>query len=209
MTPLVIGIAGGSGSGKTTLADRVAGRFGDRIALLRHDDYYKPTRHLSVEERAALNYDHPSAFDTALLVRHLDALRQGEAVDTPLYDYATHDRKAQTRRVEPKAVVVVEGILILEDPDLRERFDLKVYVDTDADVRILRRIRRDVEERGRSLDSVIRQYLTTVKPMHEAFVAPSRRHADVIIPEGGNNPAAYGMLFDRISAFLDNQKQEN
>ena len=194
MGHLVIGIAGGTGSGKTTLANNILSHFGDRISILRHDDYYKSHDNLSYEERSRLNYDHPDAFDTELLCKHIRELKSGFAVESPTYDYTVHNRSSVTRRIEPRAVILVEGILIFENSELCELFDLKVFVDTDADVRILRRILRDVKERARTLDSVVTQYLTKVKPMHEAFVEPSKKRADVIIPEGGNNPIAYGML---------------
>ncbi|MGM9647745.1 MAG: uridine kinase [Eubacteriales bacterium] len=199
---LIIGIAGGSGSGKTTLAENIAAHFGDQISVLRHDDYYRSQKGLPFAERAALNYDHPSAFDTDLLIAHLDSLKAGIAIDSPLYDYSTHDRSEATRRVEATDVILLEGILIFENADLLSRLDMKIYVDTDPDVRIVRRILRDVKERGRTLDSVICQYLTTVKPMHEAFVEPSKKNADIIIPEGGQNPVAYGMIIQKIAAHL-------
>lgn len=199
---IVIGIAGGSGSGKTTLANNIAAHFGERIAMLRHDDYYKKHTDLPLEERAKINYDHPSAFDTELLLEHLDALKNGSPVNCPIYDYSIHDRGQDIRIVEPADVIILEGILIFENKDVLSRLDIKVFVDTDPDVRILRRIIRDVKERGRTLDSVAMQYLGTVKPMHEAFVEPSKKHADVIIPEGGNNPVAYGMLIDKIEKHL-------
>ena len=200
--PLIIGIAGGSGSGKTTLAENIANHFGNEISVLRHDDYYKSQKDLSLTQRASLNYDHPDAFDTDLLISHLDSLKNGIAVDCPLYDYAHHDRSDETRRVEATRVILLEGILIFENPDLLSRLDMKIFVDTDPDVRIIRRILRDVKERGRTLDSVICQYLATVKPMHEAFVEPSKKNADVIIPEGGMNPVAYGMIIQKIAAHL-------
>lgn len=199
---IIIGIAGGSGSGKTTLANNIAAHFGDRIAMLRHDDYYKKNTDLPLEERAKINYDHPSAFDTELLLEHLDALKNGSPVNCPIYDYSMHDRGQDIRIVEPADVIILEGILIFENKEVLSRLDIKVFVDTDPDVRILRRIIRDVKERGRTLDSVAMQYLGTVKPMHEAFVEPSKKHADVIIPEGGNNPVAYGMLIDKIENHL-------
>ena len=201
----IIGIAGGSGSGKTTLARNIANHFGDKIAILRHDDYYKEHSDLPYEERNKLNYDHPDAFDTPLLIKHLDALRQGHPIDCPTYDYTQHNRSDKTRRIEPRAVILIEGILILSDPRVVERLDMKIYVDTDADVRIIRRIVRDTKKRGRSLESVIAQYLDTVKPMHEAFVEPSKRLADIIIPEGGKNPVAYGMIIDKIEKTLSEQ----
>lgn len=203
MGHLVIGIAGGTGSGKTTLANNILSHFGDRISILRHDDYYKSHDNLSYEERSRLNYDHPDAFDTELLCKHIRELKSGFAVESPTYDYTVHNRSSVTRRIEPRAVILVEGILIFENSELCELFDLKVFVDTDADVRILRRILRDVKERARTLDSVVTQYLTKVKPMHEAFVEPSKKRADVIIPEGGNNPIAYGMLIGRIEKQLE------
>lgn len=203
--PLIIGIAGGSGSGKTTLAERIAAHFGDAVATLRHDDYYKEQKGLSLEARAAINYDHPDAFDTDLLIKHLDALYAGCAIDAPMYDYTVHDRSDRVRRVEPRDVVLLEGILILENKALRERLDIKLFVDTDADVRILRRIVRDVKGRGRSLDSVIGQYLATVKPMHEAFVEPSKKHADLIVPEGGKNAVAFELIIARLEALLENK----
>lgn len=198
--PLIIGIAGGSGSGKTTLAERIATHFGDGVAMLRHDDYYRAQSALTLAERTTLNYDHPDAFDTDLLVSHLAALSRGCAIDAPVYDYTVHDRSAQTRRVEPRDVILLEGILILAHEELRALMDIKLFVDTDADVRILRRITRDVKGRGRSLDSVISQYLATVKPMHEAFVEPSKKYADVIVPEGGENAVAFELIIARLEA---------
>lgn len=199
---LLIGIAGGSGSGKTTLTENIIRHFENRISLLRHDDYYKPQKDLTLSERASLNYDHPSAFDTDLLIQHIDLLKQGHAVSCPIYDYTVHDRSERVRVVESTDVILLEGILIFENPDLLSRMDMKIYVDTDADVRIVRRILRDVKERGRTLDSVITQYLSTVKPMHDAFVEPSKKNADIIIPEGGMNPVVYGMIIGRIAEHL-------
>ena len=199
---MIIGIAGGSGSGKTTLAENIAAHFGSRVSILRHDDYYRAQRDVPITERARMNYDHPDAFDTDLLLSHLDALARGEDVDSPTYDYTVHDRAATTHRVAATPVIVLEGILIFENAAVRERLDMKIFVDTDADVRILRRLVRDVRERGRSLDSVVSQYLTTVKPMHEAFVEPSKRYADVIIPEGGKNPVANELIIRQIAARL-------
>jgi uridine kinase len=170
--------------------------------MLRHDDYYKKNSALPIEERAKINYDHPSAFDTELLLEHIDALKSGSPVNCPIYDYSIHDRGQDIRIVEPAEVIILEGILIFENKEVLSRLDIKVFVDTDPDVRILRRIIRDVKERGRTLDSVAMQYLGTVKPMHEAFVEPSKKFADVIIPEGGNNPVAYGMLIDKIEKHL-------
>ena len=200
--PLIIGIAGGSGSGKTTLAERIAAHFGDRVAILRHDDYYKAQKGLSFDERAAINYDHPAAFDTDLLIAHLKALTMGSAIEAPVYDYTVHDRSLNTRTVEPRDVILLEGILILENEALRSLLDVKLFVDTDADVRILRRITRDVKGRGRSLDSVVGQYLATVKPMHEAFVEPSKKHADLIVPEGGQNAVAFELIIARLTELI-------
>lgn len=204
---LFIGIAGGSGSGKTTLANRLAEYFGDRLSLLRHDDYYKAQSALSLEERATLNFDHPDAFDTALLVKHLDELRQGQNIACPVYDYSKHDRSAEVRTVNAAEVIVLEGILIFENPDLLSRLDIKIFVDTDADVRIIRRLQRDISERGRSMDSVISQYFATVKPMHEAFVEPSKRNADLIVPEGGMNNVAFEMITQRIVSHINRKEQ--
>lgn len=195
---MIIGIAGGTGSGKTTLAKNITKRFGERISVLRHDDYYKAHSDLTLEERATLNYDHPDAFDTPLLLSHIRALKRGEAVEAPVYDYTVHNRSDRTRTVTPSPVVLLEGILIFESKEIVDLLDMKIFVDTDADVRILRRILRDVRDRGRTLESVVSQYLTTVKPMHEAFVEPSKKQADVIIPEGGKNPVAYEMIIGRI-----------
>ena len=200
---MIIGIAGGSGSGKTTLARNIINHFEGRVSILRHDDYYRSQKDISVEERAKLNYDHPDAFDNDLLIDHLDALSKGHHIDSPIYDYSIHDRSDNTRYVESTDVIILEGILIFAISEVLERLNMKIYVDTDADVRILRRIIRDVKKRGRTLDSVVTQYLTTVKPMHEAFVEPSKKYADIIIPEGGKNPVAYGMIIDRITTYLN------
>ena len=195
---MIIGVAGGTGSGKTTLARHIANAFGDRVAVITHDSYYRAQNDKSIEERALQNYDHPDAFETDLLCRHLEMLANGQAVDVPVYDYTIHNRADATVRVEPKPVIVLEGILLFSDEELRNKMDLKIFVDTDADERILRRIMRDTAERGRTLDSVIKQYLTTVKPMHDAFVEPFKRYADVIVPGGGDNPAALDMIITRI-----------
>ncbi len=200
---LVIGIAGGSGSGKTTLAKNIVNHFSDRISVLRHDDYYKCQDDIPMEERVKTNYDHPHAFDTDLLIYHIDELKAGRDISSPTYDYSRHTRAAEVREVKANKVVVLEGILILENKSLRDRLDMKIFVDTDADVRILRRILRDVKERGRSLDSVIEQYLSTVKPMHEAFVEPSKRYADIIVPEGGMNRVAIEMITQRIISHIE------
>ena len=195
---MIIGVAGGTGSGKTTLARHIANAFGDRVAVITHDSYYRAQNDKSIEERALQNYDHPDAFETDLLCRHLEMLANGKAVDVPVYDYTIHNRADATVRVEPKPVIVLEGILLFSDEELRNKMDLKIFVDTDADERILRRIMRDTAERGRTLESVIKQYLTTVKPMHDAFVEPFKRYADVIVPGGGDNPAALDMIITRI-----------
>ena len=199
---LIIGIAGGTGSGKTTLARHVADAFGDRVAVITHDSYYRAQNEKTYEERCLQNYDHPDAFETDLLCRHLEDLCQGLAVDVPVYDYTVHNRSDKTERVEPRAVILLEGILLLSDAALRDKMDLKIFVDTDADERILRRIVRDTKERGRSLESVIAQYLTTVKPMHDAFVEPFKRYADIIVPGGGDNPAAIDMIVTKIKKQL-------
>jgi len=200
--PIVIGIAGGTGSGKTTLINRIKKEFNDEITILSHDFYYKENSHLPFEEREKLNYDHPNSFDTSLMVEHIKQLKKGKAVERPVYDFVIHNRRTETVKVDPAKVIIVEGILIFENKDLLELFDIKVFIDTDADVRIIRRIQRDVRERGRNLDSVINQYLTTVKLMHEEFVEPSKKNADIIIPEGGYNIVALQMLNDRIKALL-------
>ena len=195
---MIIGIAGGTGSGKTTLAQHIADAFGDRVTIIAHDSYYRAQHDKTKEERSRQNYDHPDAFETDLLCHHLELLAQGEAVDVPVYDYTIHDRSDRTQRVEPRAVIVLEGILLFSDKALRDYMDLKIFVDTDADERILRRIIRDTKERGRSLESVITQYLATVKPMHDAFVEPFKRYADIIVPGGGSNPAVLDMIITRI-----------
>ncbi len=203
MNTIIIGIAGGTGSGKTTLADKLANSFGrEEVSILRHDAYYRRHDEMTYEERCRLNYDHPDAFDNELLVEHILALKEGIAVEMPVYDYSVHNRSDETILVNPAPVIILEGIMIFAEPELCELMDIKVFVDTDADVRILRRIIRDVNERGRSLDTIIRQYLTTVKPMHEQFVEPSKRHADLIIPEGGRNEVALDMLIQRIRGHL-------
>ena len=203
MNTIIIGIAGGTGSGKTTLADKLVNSFGrEDVSILRHDAYYKRHDDMTFEERCRLNYDHPDAFDNDLLEQHILALKEGESIEMPVYDYTIHNRSDKTILVEPAPVIILEGILIFAEPALCDLMDIKVFVDTDADVRILRRIIRDVNERGRSLDNIIRQYLTTVKPMHEQFVEPSKRRADIIIPEGGRNEVALDMLIHRIRVHL-------
>ena len=202
MESLIIGIAGGSGSGKSTLTRLLSEQFGDAVTVINHDDYYKSQDNVPFEERCKRNYDHPDAFDTDLLTAHLKRLRAGQAIECPVYDYTVHNRSDRTRVVSPAPVILVDGILILENKTLRSLFDIKLFVDTDADVRVLRRILRDTNERGRSLDSVITQYLTTVKPMHEAFVEPSKKYADIIIPAGGKNPVVLEMIENKIRAHL-------
>jgi len=206
METIIIGIAGGTGSGKTTLAKRLKEKFGaDEVSLISHDNYYKRHDEMSYEQRCGLNYDHPDAFDTDLMVQQLSQLKAGQSILCPVYDYTIHNRSEQTVAVDAAPVVIVEGILLFAEPRLCELFDLKVFVDTDADERILRRIIRDVKKRGRTLDSVAEQYRTTVKPMHEAFVEPSKRKADLIVPEGGKNPAALEMLFRYVADHLRRQ----
>ncbi|MGN0662502.1 MAG: uridine kinase [Faecalibacterium sp.] len=208
MKNLIIGIAGGSGSGKTTLALRLKERFGeDEVRLISHDSYYKRHDELPYEQRCKLNYDHPDAFDNDLIVRHLRTLKAGQAIDCPVYDYTIHNRSDRVQHIEPAPVLIVEGILPFAEPELCALFDYKIFVDTDADERILRRILRDVKERGRSLDSVINQYLTTVKPMHDAFVEPSKRRADIIIPNGGENGPAVEVLAHHIRSLIEKANQ--
>lgn len=201
--PVVVGIAGGSGSGKTTVIQRLLERVGwDRIAYLPHDAYYKDASHLPAYERAHLNFDHPNSLDNKLLIAQIQTLLQGQAVDVPLYDFTTHTRRAETRRVLPSPVILVEGILVFADEPLRDLMDIKIYVETDPDIRFIRRLRRDIEERERSVQSVIEQYMTTVRPMHLQFVEPSKRYADLIIPEGGYNDVALEMVISRIENLL-------
>ncbi len=199
---MVIGIAGGTGSGKTTITRRLIQSFGEEVSVVHHDNYYKAHHDMPYEERAKLNYDHPNAFDTDLMLRHIRQLKAGKSIQCPVYDYSIHDRTDKTVLIRPTRVIIVEGILIYESLELCREMDIKIYVDTDADVRILRRIVRDVRDRGRSLDSVIDQYLSTVKPMHEQFVEPSKRRADVIIPQGGHNQVALEMVIERVRAHL-------
>ena len=199
---MVIGIAGGTGSGKTTFTKRLIQRFGTEVSVVHHDNYYKAHHDMPYEQRAKLNYDHPNAFDTELLVEHLKQLRRGESIQCPVYDYSIHDRTDKTITIRPTRVIIVEGILIYENRELCDQMDIKIFVDADADVRILRRIVRDVRDRGRSLESVIDQYLTTVKPMHEQFVEPSKRNADLIVPQGGHNQVALDMVVERVRAHL-------
>lgn len=199
---LTVGIAGGSGSGKTTLTKRLKERFGDLVTVIKHDDYYLPHDDLDAEARSKLNYDHPDAFETSLLASHLSELRQGRSVIAPVYDFTVHNRSKEMQVIEPSAVIVLDGILIFSDPALCDLLDIKIFVDTDADVRLARRIIRDVKKRARTVDSVIEQYFATVKPMHELFVEPSKHNADIIIPEGGKNPVAVDMVCGRIERHL-------
>ncbi len=202
-TPIVIGIAGGTGSGKTTVAEVILKRVGaDRIAFLPHDAYYRDLKDLPRAQRDLINFDHPDSLETDLLVRHLQALRRWESVDIPVYDFTVHARTARTRPIDPQPVILVEGILVFAEPGLRELFDVKIFVDTDADIRFIRRLQRDIEERGRTAASVIQQYQTTVRPMHLEFVEPSKRYADVIIPEGGLNTVAMDMVVARMQSLL-------
>ena len=201
---LIIGVAGGTASGKTTVVQAILERVGrERIAHIQHDSYYKDLGHLPLDERRKYNFDHPEALDTPLLVAHLRDLRHGHSVEVPCYDFATYVRLPSTRTVLPRAVVIVEGILILAEPALRALIDLKLYVDADADLRLIRRINRDIAERGRTMESVMEQYLETVRPMHLEFVEPSKRYADVIIPLGGQNVAALDLVTARILALLE------
>lgn len=203
METMIIGIAGGTGSGKTTLTNRLKERFGPDVSVVYHDNYYKAHDEMPYEERCKLNYDHPDAFDTDLMIEHIRQLKAGKPILCPVYDYTVHNRSAQTVEVQPTKVIIVEGILIFQNKDLRDLMDIKIFVDTDADVRILRRITRDVKERGRSLDSVVSQYLTTVKPMHEQFVEPSKRSADIIVLEGGHNVVALDMIIQRVKTHIE------
>ena len=203
-TILTIGIAGGTGSGKTTITKRIMERFGGDVSVVNHDNYYKAHDDMTYEERCKLNYDHPDAFENELMIEHLKQLKAGKSVQCPVYDYTVHNRSKNFVTINPAKVIIVEGILILADKQLCDEMDIRVFVDTDADVRILRRIIRDVKKRDRTLDSVVDQYLTTVKPMHEAFVEPSKKNAHIIIPEGGRNVVALEMLVGRIEKHLNN-----
>ena len=200
---LVIGIAGGTGSGKTTLMNNLISRFQGDVTVLSHDNYYKRHDDLTHEERTKLNYDEPAALETDLMAHHLDILRSGKSIDCPVYDFSAHNRSDDTIRIDPKPVIIVEGILIFENEELRNLMDIRIFVDTDADVRLCRRIKRDVEKRGRSLDSVLTQYQDTVKPMHERYVEPSKKYANLVVPEGGKNLVALDMIVGRIQRHLD------
>lgn len=214
--PVIIGVAGGSGSGKTTVCNKIYDYFsGQSIAMIEHDSYYRDQSEISFEERLKTNYDHPFAFDTDLLVEQLTSLLNHESIEVPVYDYARHTRSTDTITVEPQDVIIIEGILILEDKRLRDLMDIKIYVDTADDLRIIRRIQRDMEERGRSLDSIIEQYLTVVREMHEQFVEPSKKYADIIMPEGGHNTVAIDLVTSKIRMIfherdiLKENKQDN
>ena len=198
MNTIFIGIAGGTGSGKTTLTEHLAQRFGTNISVVHHDNYYK-RQDAPYEIRCLQNYDHPDAFDTDLMIEHLKQLKAGRPIECPIYSYSDHNRTDETETIQPTKVVIVEGILIFADKQLRDLLDIKIFVETDADVRILRRALRDVEERGRSMQSVVQQYLTTVKPMHEQFVEPSRKFADIVVLEGGHNLVALDIIMQRIA----------
>ena len=203
MDTMLIGIAGGTGSGKTTLTRHLKEHFGGDVTVIGHDSYYKRQEGKTYEERAQVNYDHPNAFDTELLIQHLRVLKAGRSIQCPVYSYADHNRTDQTVTITPTKVIIVEGILIFQNPTLREMFDIKIFVETDADERILRRCLRDVEERGRTLQSVVNQYLTTVKPMHEKYVEPSRKYADIVVLEGGHNLVALDMIMQRIQGHIN------
>jgi uridine kinase len=204
MEPVIIGVAGGTGSGKTTVAREILKRAGtDQITLIQHDAYYRDLGDLPPAQRAMQNFDHPDALENSLLIAHLKNLKAGQPVEVPVYNFTTHTRTNETTRVEPRRVILVEGILIFADAALRATMDVKIYVDTDADIRFIRRLKRDLAERGRTMESVIHQYLATVRPMHEEFVEPSKRYADVIIPEGGFNEVAIDMVAARIKALLE------
>lgn len=203
---LVIGIAGGSGSGKTTLMKNIIQTFGPAITVISHDNYYKRHDEMTYEERCLLNYDEPGAFDTDLMVQQLEQLRGGQEILCPVYDFTVHNRSNETLLIKPERVIIVEGILIFENAALRNLMDIKIYVDADADIRICRRIKRDVNKRGRSLESVIAQYQNTVKPMHEKYVEPSKKYADVIVPQGGKNPVALAMIQGYISRYLEDMQ---
>ena len=206
---LVIGIAGGTGSGKTTLMKNIMNHFSGNVTVLSHDNYYKRRDDLSYEERCAINYDEPASLDTSLMVYHLEQLRCGREIDCPVYDFAQHNRSNETIHIVPKQVIIVEGILIFENEPLRELMDIRIFVDTDADVRLCRRVKRDVNKRGRTLESVLLQYQQTVKPMHEKYVEPSKKFAHIVVPEGGKNLVALDMIIGRIQRHLDSDENSS
>ena len=200
---LVVGIAGGSGSGKTTLMNNIVGRFEEKITVLSHDSYYKRHDDMTYEERCQLNYDEPAALETDLMVRHLEQLRRGQAIDCPVYDFTVHNRSDAVTRIEPSRIIIVEGILIFENEALRDLMDIRIFVDADADIRLCRRAKRDVNKRGRSLESVLQQYQETVKPMYEKYVEPSKRYAHILVPEGGKNTVAQEFIISLLEKHLE------
>ena len=200
---LVIGIAGGSGSGKTTLMNNIVSRFSEDITVLSHDSYYRRHDDMTYEERCQLNYDEPAALETELMVKHLDLLRQGQAIDCPVYDFTVHNRSDEVTRIEPSRIIIVEGILIFENEALRDLMDIRIFVDTDADIRLCRRVKRDVNKRGRSLESVLTQYQQTVKPMYEKYVEPSKKYAHILVPEGGKNTIAQEFIISLLEKHLE------
>lgn len=202
MDILVIGIAGGTGSGKTTLTNRLKEKFGDDVSVISHDNYYKSQDNIPFEQRVKANYDHPDSFETDLLISHIKQLKAGKSIECPIYSFTEHTRTKETRTIKPTKVIIIDGILIFQNPELLSLMDIRIFVDADPDVRILRRILRDVKERGRSLDSVVTQYLSTVKPMHEQYVEPSKRNADIIVLEGGYNVVALDMIIQRIKGHI-------
>ena len=201
---LIIGIAGGSGSGKTTLTNQIASQFTEQVTIIKHDNYYKAHDDMDYDERSRLNYDHPNAFETDLMIKHLKALKQGESIECPVYDFTVHNRSKDTITIIPNKVIIVEGILIFENKELCDLMDLRIFVDTDADLRIIRRIKRDVLERARCLESVMNQYMDTVKPMHEQYVEPSKRNANIIVPENAYNQPAMEIIQNHIKSYLNN-----
>ena len=201
---LIIGIAGGSGSGKTTLTNQIASQFTEQVTIIKHDNYYKAHDDMDYDERSRLNYDHPNAFETDLMIKHLKALKQGESIECPVYDFTVHNRSKDTITIIPNKVIIVEGILIFENKELCDLMDLRIFVDTDADLRFIRRINRDVLERARSLESVINQYMDTVKPMHEQYVEPSKRNANIIVPENAYNQPAMEIIQNHIKSYINN-----
>lgn len=207
--PLFIGISGGSGSGKTTIVRRIYKEVPERsIAIIEHDAYYKDQSNITYEERCKTNYDHPFAFDTDLFVEHIKELKKGSVIQKPIYDYSTHNRKEETIKVEPKEIIIVEGLLVFYEERIRDLLDIKIFVDTDADIRILRRINRDMRDRGRSLESIMNQYMSTVRPAHEQFIEPTKKYADIIVTEGGNNLVAVDLMVTKIKSLLYNNKRK-